>query len=133
MNTANARIGTHAEGIGELMKQLEAARSELESAARNADTHHRTPLPAPRPNLRNCPKRANLKQLKPHDATEDKLTDIVGIGVVYAKRLRKEGISTFKALAKLKPAQLQKMINPATWQTLDFESWIEQARDRAKK
>jgi hypothetical protein len=42
-------------------------------------------------------------------------------------------VSTFKALAKLKPAQLQKIVNPAKWQTLDFESWIEQARERVKK
>lgn len=70
---------------------------------------------------------------KADDSGEDKLTDIVGIGPAYAKRLNKEGIHTFKALAKLKPAQLQKLINPAKWQTLDFENWIEQAQDRAKK
>jgi predicted flap endonuclease-1-like 5' DNA nuclease len=134
---ANARTATHAEGIGELMKQLEAVQGELEMvraapAINTSDTSGNENVVATVAQFVQVPKTRKPKAANV-EVTEDDLTAIVGIGQVYAKRLRKEGVSTFKALAKLKPAQLQKIVNPAKWQTLDFESWIEQARERAKK
>jgi predicted flap endonuclease-1-like 5' DNA nuclease len=137
---ANARTAAHAEGIGELMKQLEAVRGELETAraappvnTSNTSTSTNENAMATVAQFAQIPKARKPKPAKADEAAADDLTEVVGIGQVYAKRLRKEGVSTFKALAKLKPAQLQKIISPAKWQTLDFESWIEQARERAKK
>ncbi|NJM41108.1 MAG: hypothetical protein HC853_10170 [Anaerolineae bacterium] len=135
LNTANARIGTHADGIGELMKQLEAARAELETLRAAQPIPQKTEAantPAQFVQLPKTRKAKAPKADKADNTSEDNLTDIVGIGAVYAKRLRKEGVRTFKALAKLKPAQLQKIINPNKWQMLDFDSWIEQARTRSK-
>lgn len=59
----------------------------------------------------------------------DNLTVIKGIGPVYQWKLRDAGFNTFKQLATANPDQLRRMLDVKKWQRVNFESWIEQARD----
>lgn len=58
----------------------------------------------------------------------DDLTRIEGIGPVYNRRLQAGGIPTFAALAGADPVRLAEIIQPQSWQRLNYEDWIEQAR-----
>lgn len=61
-------------------------------------------------------------------ALVDDLTLIEGIGPVYNRRLQAGGIPTFAALAVADPRRLAEIIQPQSWQRLNYEDWIEQAR-----
>jgi predicted flap endonuclease-1-like 5' DNA nuclease len=63
----------------------------------------------------------------------DDLTVIKGIGPVYQWKLRDAGVHTYKDLASSEPAQLRRMLDVKSWQQVNIESWIEQARDWAEK
>jgi len=65
---------------------------------------------------------------KPPRPTQDRLTDIKGIGPVYAGRLYEAGIHTFRQLAAMTPDELDALIAAPKWRAIDAESWIEQAR-----
>ncbi len=64
---------------------------------------------------------------------QDRLTDIRGIGPVYAGRLYKAGIHTFAQLAAMTPAQVKELLDEPAWRlrSIDVESWIRQAAERA--
>lgn len=64
---------------------------------------------------------------------QDRLTDIRGIGPVYAGRLYKAGIHTFAQLAAMSPAQVKELLDEPAWRlrSIDVESWIRQAAERA--
>jgi len=62
----------------------------------------------------------------------DDLEQIDGIGRVYEQKLFDAGINTFAHLAITPVARLQEIIQPAAWQNLNFESWVEQARKCAE-
>lgn len=64
-----------------------------------------------------------------------RLTDIKGIGPVYAGRLYEAGIQTFKQLAALTPEEIQALMNEPKWRArgIDAESWIEQAKHLASQ
>jgi len=62
----------------------------------------------------------------------DDLEQIDGIGRVYEQKLFDAGINTFAQLAVTPVARLKEIIQPATWQNIDFESWLEQARKCAE-
>jgi predicted flap endonuclease-1-like 5' DNA nuclease len=63
----------------------------------------------------------------------DDLTVIKGIGPVYQWKLRDAGFNTHKQLAAAYPDQLRRMLDIKTWQRVNVESWIEQARDWAQQ
>ena len=63
----------------------------------------------------------------------DDLTVIKGIGSVYQWKLRDAGVHTYKDLASADPSQLQRMLDIKSWQRVNIESWIGQARDWAEK
>lgn len=66
-----------------------------------------------------------------HDEpNSDRLEEIAGIGPVFARRLRKAGITTFRQLAMLPEARIRDIVQLQPWQA-DVASWIEQARERA--
>ena len=56
-----------------------------------------------------------------------RLTDIKGIGPVYAGLLHEAGIETFAQLAALTPDELLNLIDVPSWRRIPAESWIEQA------
>jgi hypothetical protein len=62
----------------------------------------------------------------------DDLTRIEGIGPRVAKVLNEAGITTFEALARANPAEIQKTLNEAGLQMMNPEGWIEQAALAAK-
>lgn len=64
---------------------------------------------------------------------QDRLTDIRGIGPVYAGRLYKAGIHTFAQLAAMTPAQVKALLDEPAWRlrSIDVEGWIQQAAERA--
>lgn len=64
---------------------------------------------------------------------QDRLTDIRGIGPVYAGRLYKAGIHTFAQLAAMTPVQIKELLDEPAWRlrSIDVESWIRQAAERA--
>ena len=63
----------------------------------------------------------------------DDLTVIKGIGPVYQWKLRDAGVHTYKDLASADHAQLRRMLDVKSWQRVNIESWIGQARDWAEK
>lgn len=58
----------------------------------------------------------------------DDLLRIEGIGRVYDVKLRTAGINTFAELASADEARLREIIQPQSWQRINFGDWIEQAR-----
>ncbi len=64
----------------------------------------------------------------PETAGEDDLTEIVGIGPAYARRLAEHGITTFAALAGADPDETAEVIRVSPDQVAD---WSKQARARA--
>jgi len=56
-----------------------------------------------------------------------RLTDIKGIGPVYAGLLHEAGIETFAQLAALTPEELLNLIDVPSWRRIPAEDWIEQA------
>ena len=150
---ANAKLTSRAKRIETLKAQVEAAQAELAAQAgrtTRSEFTSRESLPTPsdspaetRPNgldelsvpvpVRTAGKRkAAVEPVAETPSDEDALIDIVGIGAVYAKRLSKAGITTYKALAKAKRSQLEKIIQPSKLQNIDFDDWIEQAKSKAK-
>jgi hypothetical protein len=69
-----------------------------------------------------------VQQAKP----VDDLARIEGIGPRVAKVLNEAGITTFEALARANPAEVQKTLNEAGLQMMNPEGWIEQAALAAK-
>lgn len=63
----------------------------------------------------------------------DDLTVIKGIGSVYQWKLRDAGFNTYKQLAEADLDQLRRMLDVKNWQRVNIESWVEQARDWAKR
>jgi predicted flap endonuclease-1-like 5' DNA nuclease len=63
----------------------------------------------------------------------DDLTVVKGIGPVYQWKLRDAGVHTYKDLAESDAAQLQRMLDIKSWQRVNIQSWIAQARDWAEK
>lgn len=59
----------------------------------------------------------------------DDFTVVKGIGPVYQRKLRDMGINSFDQLIKADPDRLRRMLDVKSWQRVDIESWIEQARD----
>ncbi|MBE7552192.1 MAG: DUF4332 domain-containing protein [Anaerolineales bacterium] len=64
-------------------------------------------------------------------ASPDKLEDITGIGVVFARRLNEAGIYTFAQLAEQTPERLREIIKPESWQKIEPEKWVAEAREFA--
>jgi predicted flap endonuclease-1-like 5' DNA nuclease len=58
----------------------------------------------------------------------DSLIDINGIGPVYERRLFDAGIYTFAELAAQSPEQLRELVGAKSWQDIDTEAWIAEAR-----
>jgi predicted flap endonuclease-1-like 5' DNA nuclease len=63
----------------------------------------------------------------------DDFTMVKGIGPVYQRKLRDMGINSFDQLIKADPDRLRRMLDVKSWQRVDVESWIQQARDWAHR
>jgi predicted flap endonuclease-1-like 5' DNA nuclease len=63
----------------------------------------------------------------------DDLAVIKGIGPVYQWKRRDAGFHTYQQLATADPEQLRRMLDIKNWQRVKVESWIEQARDWARR
>lgn len=63
----------------------------------------------------------------------DDLTVIKGIGSVYQWKLHDAGVHTYDELAESEPDKLRRMLDIKEWQAVEVESWIEQARDWARR
>jgi len=63
------------------------------------------------------------------------LTDIDGIGPVYAGKLYEAGITTFRQLAEMAPDELDELIGAPEWRarSMDTASWIAQAEELASQ
>jgi len=61
----------------------------------------------------------------------DDLTSIRGVGSTSRRKLHDAGIYGFTDLASSSSRQLSAIIQPEHWQEVDFDSWIDQARDLA--
>lgn len=64
---------------------------------------------------------------------QNRLTEIEGIGPVYSGKLYDAGITTFRQLAEMTPADLNTLIGAPEWRarSIDTESWIKQAKHLA--
>lgn len=58
----------------------------------------------------------------------DDLTELEGIGPVYAAKLRERGIATFADLSASDEATLSEIINAPAWRRINYGEWIAQAR-----
>ena len=88
---------------------------------------------APEAKKETAEKKAAVKKTpaakKPTDA--DDLTEINGIGPVIAGKLNKQGITTFKQIADLKPADVEKIDTELSFKgRIDREEWISQAKEK---
>jgi predicted flap endonuclease-1-like 5' DNA nuclease len=61
----------------------------------------------------------------------DPLIDIYGVGPVYEQRLLNAGITTFEQLGNMTPDEIVTVIKPASYQLIDPEAWIKEARELA--
>lgn len=84
-----------------------------------------TPAPAP-----STPAAAPIPQPAP-EFVQDDLTRVNGIGPGYAARLRSAGIRTFAQLADLGDEQLDAILQPRSFQRLDYDTWRAQAEKLA--
>ena len=62
----------------------------------------------------------------------DDLIKIEGIGPRVAEVLKAAGITTFEALARANPQEIQRILNEADLQMMNPEGWIEQANLAAR-
>jgi len=60
-------------------------------------------------------------------AAGDDLTELEGIGPVYAAKLREGGIVSFADLAAAGEARLSEIIDAPAWRRIQYEDWIAQA------
>ncbi|MFQ3615227.1 MAG: helix-hairpin-helix domain-containing protein [Cyanobacteriota bacterium] len=67
------------------------------------------------------------------NSDRDPLYEINGIGPVYEQKLFAAGITTFAALAETTEAQLLEILQPAPWQRIFPNLWIEEARGRSRQ
>ena len=58
----------------------------------------------------------------------DDLTELEGIGPVYAAKLRDRGITTFADLAAADEGTLGEIISAPAWRKINYGEWIEQAK-----
>lgn len=58
----------------------------------------------------------------------DDLTELEGIGPVYAAKLREQGIASFADLAAADEATLAGIIDAPAWRRINYGDWIAQAR-----
>ncbi len=66
-------------------------------------------------------------------APADRLEVIRGIGPKFAERLRSAGIRTFNALAAETPEHLREIVRAQSWQKVEPEVWIAEARRLAER
>jgi LPXTG-motif cell wall-anchored protein len=66
------------------------------------------------------------------ESRSDDLKKIEGIGPKVAKVLNAAGITTFEALARANPSEVQKMLDQEGLQMMNPEGWIQQAELAAK-
>lgn len=57
----------------------------------------------------------------------DDFLKIDGVGHVFARRLHESGVNTFEALSQLAPAEIERIVQPQSWQIVDAADWIRQA------
>ena len=71
----------------------------------------------------------------PPRAGQDRLTDIKGIGPVYAGRLYEAGIHTFRQLAAMTVEEIHVLMDEPIWRkkSLNAAHWIEQAQHLASQ
>jgi predicted flap endonuclease-1-like 5' DNA nuclease len=53
---------------------------------------------------------------------------IRGIGPTYARRLNEFGIQSFSDLADCNPEQVASIIKKKTWQAVDIQTWLDEAK-----
>ncbi len=53
----------------------------------------------------------------------DDFTQITGIGPVFARRLREQGIRTFADLARMEESQIEQIVKPVSWKPVDLTQW----------
>lgn len=61
-------------------------------------------------------------------ATGDDLTELEGIGPVYASKLRESGIVSFADLAAANEVDLGQIIDAPAWRRIQYGDWISQAK-----
>jgi predicted flap endonuclease-1-like 5' DNA nuclease len=71
----------------------------------------------------------------PSHPGQERLTDIKGIGPVYASRLYEAGIQTFRQLAAMTPEEVYPLLKLPEWRlrSADVPDWIEQAEHFASQ
>jgi len=82
-------------------------------------------------------KKTSAKKAKPESGKDkgDDLTEISGIGPVYAKELEKLGYTTFKQIAELTEEQITDIaekVDGISEESIQNEEWIKQAKDLMK-
>lgn len=75
------------------------------------------------------PSVAEIKAQKPKHKPV-RLTDIDGVGPVYAGLLYEAGVENFQQLAAFTPDELRNLVDVPSWRRIDAEGWIEQAQQK---
>ena len=61
-------------------------------------------------------------------SSDDDFLQIDGLGYVFARRLQQAGVTTFGQLAGKSASEIESIVKPQSWQTIDVAAWIEKAR-----
>ncbi len=137
-------LAEHAQTLAELDREL-AAQAQVVQKLDSRVTEHTTMLLTAASERRD---QGNLLQrivnqvsqlvsmvgqlgVTPLQAGQDRLTDIKGIGPVYAGKLYEAGIQTYTQLATMTPQRIYELIDEPKWRlrSIDAQQWIDQARE----
>lgn len=106
---------------------METVAAEAKSATRAAKSQPAKPAAESKPPAAKTePVKAPVAEKKPAAAKDD-LTEIKGIGPVFARRLTDVGITTFADLAQASPDHLREVTQATA--VANPEEWIAQARE----
>ena len=122
LNTVRAQLQAAKVRESELQRRLNTVQTRTPDSPAAQVPHDDQPSASPAP-----PQvQPEHDPIPPAPAVDD-LTRINGIGPAYAQRLHDAGISAFHQVADAAPEELERIIQPAAWQQVDFADWSKQA------
>jgi predicted flap endonuclease-1-like 5' DNA nuclease len=117
---------TEVANLGDRLTNIEMRLDDLDSRFDTVERLLRTPQATP-----TIPAVASPVVQRPTATVvvgSKRLIDINGIGKVYEQKLMKGGVTSLAQLADANPEQLREIIAPTRFQEVNFDSWIEQAK-----
>jgi predicted flap endonuclease-1-like 5' DNA nuclease len=127
--------------LADARTELVRGRREAEEATRLLDQQRRE---AEQLSERLAQAQADLEELRERERErlvieetvfkdEDNLTEINGIGRIFARKLERAGIVTYEMLSETSEEDLKEILGTPRWRTPNVRSWRKQARQLAEQ